>query len=807
MVILPYAYDGGQAVKNNRGSAPDRTMPVKGTGPLLPPVPTRSPVRQLTLFADPVAEFDDQPRLSTLGSVVQQPQDSLPVSPTAASQPAPPYCRQPSGVEPDSGDHAPPCSVAADGMHGIAPVLAMGREGVPGDARPIAGANRTDPAISQPAQADLEPVGEPGESELGCGPSQQSTAELLDSIRQPIPPGLIPLARSPHTPPSRPRRTKARNTTATRRSHRVKNRKQEVTGGGNVTMKLARKLIVSKRGLAIAEKDWSPHRPSQGGAPEEQIRGGPATSRLADLPCQVRWLQPRSVDLVFLMNCNFLIWNVRGLNDVARRGVMCALIRRHNVSVVCIQETKLQFIDLEIVRQCCGSLFSEFCYAPADGTRGGILVAWKPEEFQMISHFASPWSVAVHGCVLKSETQLNLITVYGPQADADKLLFLNSIKDVLANDLPQAVPTIITGDFNLIVQASDKSNQNINRRHMAAFRGLINNLQLKDLYLQGRRYTWSNEQQAATMVKLDRVLFNQEWDEAFPNCLLQAISSEMSDHCPILLSSDAGFRPVRRFRFENAWVGRDDFLPTVQSAWESVQQQVDPFINLHAKLSAAARALTSWSSQFTNDLELRAAISSELIFRLDQAMDCRQLTEEERHFRAMLKVNCLGIAALQRTMWRQRSRIQWLREGDASTRFFHAKASARRRKSFIHRIEFEDKVHTDQQGKEEALWGFFQDLLGEPRRRQHTLNLAAMGIAPIDLSDQEVPITTEEVQAAIMDMPSDKAPGADGFTALFFKKCWPIICFDIMRAIATLECKISRNLHLLNSANMIEWVP
>ena len=32
------------------------------------------------------------------------------------------------------------------------------------------------------------------------------------------------------------------------------NNKKAVTGGGNQTMKLARKLIISKRGLAIAEK-------------------------------------------------------------------------------------------------------------------------------------------------------------------------------------------------------------------------------------------------------------------------------------------------------------------------------------------------------------------------------------------------------------------------------------------------------------------------------------------------------------------------------------------------------------------------
>ena len=277
----------------------------------------------------------------------------------------------------------------------------------------------------------------------------------------------------------------------------------------------------------------------------------------------------------------------------------------------------------------------------------------------------------------------------------------------------------------------------------------------------------------------------------------------MSDHCPILLSSDADFKPVRRFWFEQAWIARDDFMDVVLSAWNSVQQHVDPFIHLHVNLTTTAHALTKWSAQFTSDLALRAAITSELIFKLDQAMEKRPLTNDERQFRSMLKMNRLGIEAIQRTQWRQRSRIQWLREGDASTRFFHAKASARRRKSFIHRIEFDGVVHTDQQGKIDAIWEYFHQLLSQTKPRLHSLNLGLLGIEPVDLSDMEAHITVDEVRAAIMDLPSDKAPGSDGFTATLFKKCWDIIKYDIMRAIGALECCTSRNLNLLNTAIMV----
>nr|XP_051206415.1 uncharacterized protein LOC127321417 [Lolium perenne]XP_051206416.1 uncharacterized protein LOC127321417 [Lolium perenne] len=59
--------------------------------------------------------------------------------------------------------------------------------------------------------------------------------------------------RTPHLAVRREPRSR-RPLVATRKSHRVQNGKHAVTGGGNTTMRLARKLVVSKRGLAIAEK-------------------------------------------------------------------------------------------------------------------------------------------------------------------------------------------------------------------------------------------------------------------------------------------------------------------------------------------------------------------------------------------------------------------------------------------------------------------------------------------------------------------------------------------------------------------------
>ena len=73
-----------------------------------------------------------------------------------------------------------------------------------------------------------------------------------------------------------------------------------------------------------------------------------------------------------------------------------------------------------------------------------------------------------------------ITVVYGPQEDADKIAFLQEIHDVRAGC---DGPWMICGDFNLIYRDEDKNNGNLNRRMMGRFRRVINDLALKDVYL------------------------------------------------------------------------------------------------------------------------------------------------------------------------------------------------------------------------------------------------------------------------------------------------------------------------------------
>jgi hypothetical protein len=145
----------------------------------------------------------------------------------------------------------------------------------------------------------------------------------------------------------------------------------------------------------------------------------------------------------------------------------------------------MELILSYIVLEALGAEFDDYVYLPAAGTRGGILLAWKSREVSItdplfttnaltakVSSPASPsWWISV---------------VYGPQDDDDKVAFLEELRTVRA-DCPG--PWMICGDFNLIYRDEDKNNNNVNRRLMGKFRRCINDLALKEIYLNGRRYT------------------------------------------------------------------------------------------------------------------------------------------------------------------------------------------------------------------------------------------------------------------------------------------------------------------------------
>lgn len=501
------------------------------------------------------------------------------------------------------------------------------------------------------------------------------------------------------------------------------------------------------------------------------------------------------------MDLSILSWNVRGLNHPAKRRAVQIFVSDLKCNVVCLQETKISDLTNGLVVETLGPKFREnFIFLPAAGSRGGILIACS-DDFEIA---AVPLAVGVHSvsgtvrCKADGATW-SITGVYGPQLEEEKIMFIDEMKNLRQLMLPR---WMLLGDFNMIYRANDKSNNSLNLGMMGRFRAAIEDMELIDYPLLGRRFTWSNERQNVTHTKIDRILVSSDWEASYPQYQLSPASTNISDHCPIILRK-MECSHYKAFRFENHWLKYHDFDNIVSQAWIKEVNSNDPVRVLHCKLSRTARALRLWNKQKTRWAVFMSGIASEIIFRLDLAQEERTLSDEERRLRGLLKAKLLGLAAIDRSRWRQKSRLTEIKEGDASTRFFHLRASGRRRKNHIPSLKGSAGMVNDHEGKAKILLNRFKGLMGTPFSSSAKLNWESIGFPRRDLQHLDAPFTEQELKAAVNEVHGEKAPGPDGFTGAFFKRCWLIIKDDLLAAVNCVHSLRGQNWHLLNTANIV----
>lgn len=64
---------------------------------------------------------------------------------------------------------------------------------------------------------------------------------------------------------------------------------------------------------------------------------------------------------------------------------------------------------------------------------------------------------------------------------------------------------------------------------------MLNDLELLELHLQDRLFTWSNERTHPTLECINMMFITTDWELLFPGSPLHALSTRCSDHAPLLL--------------------------------------------------------------------------------------------------------------------------------------------------------------------------------------------------------------------------------------------------------------------------------
>jgi exonuclease III len=266
--------------------------------------------------------------------------------------------------------------------------------------------------------------------------------------------------------------------------------------------------------------------------------------------------------------CTIFSWNVRGLNDHAKRECVRHTILSTGASIVCLQETKISSWSNILLKETVGAkLANQTFHLPSKGASGGILIAADSDYFDMVLlPCSSAYSLSVRINSRLVDEVWDLMGVYGPQPDNEKTIFLSELRNIQTMVRPEWV---LLGDFNMMRRAREKNKGSINRRVMRQFNNTIDDLHLLELDLTDRAFTWSNEQVDPTMTRIDRFFATTEWHDLYPSADLHSMCTMTSDHCPLLMQGHSSVTFYRGFRFESFWPQIEGFNEVVHQAWNS----------------------------------------------------------------------------------------------------------------------------------------------------------------------------------------------------------------------------------------------
>ncbi|WCJ21071.1 hypothetical protein M5689_003257 [Euphorbia peplus] len=320
------------------------------------------------------------------------------------------------------------------------------------------------------------------------------------------------------------------------------------------------------------------------------------------------------------------------------------------------------------------------------------------------------------------------------------------------------------GDFNEIATACDQKGGsqhylNCCIRH----RKSIDNCGVFDSGCFGYRFTWRRNN---LFVRLDKVYMNMSARLNFPNASVTNLSFRSSNHCPMLfrLFGKEIVHFERSFRYLLAWETHHDFKKFVADTWLPNNDPISANQNF-------CNSVCVWIKEmFGHITAKKVSLMNQLTciqYQIQRRADDQLVTIEKK-----LQQDLLDVLAQEELLWFQKSRKQWISQGERNSRYFHLS-------TIIHRNQNKIEAITDEQGNwcqdeksiRQCAVHFFSNLFaseGGQLDKIKTLNR----FKPIQRESYNRAfgnVTENDIRTAIFGMGATKAPGIDGLPTIFFQ--------------------------------------
>ena len=478
-----------------------------------------------------------------------------------------------------------------------------------------------------------------------------------------------------------------------------------------------------------------------------------------------------------------IFWNSRGLKDLAKRRFLAEASLEHRLDFIALSETGRDNFAPQFLNTLSGGVEFDWHCLPPRGRSGGILLGVRCDSLEVRSVVMGDFAVKFRVRSKIDGFNWVLVAVYGAAQPELKPEFLADLVRICGSE---QLPILVGGDFNIIRRRDEKNNDNFDGRWSFMFNTIIESLDLREIELSGRQFTWANSLPNPTYEKLDRVLASAEWEQKFPLVTVQALTRGISDHTPLFVDSGEPRHVGNKntFSFETSWFEREGFLDIVAREWARESRGRSPVERWQNKIRHLRCFLRGWAKHLSGVYKVEKDRLLEIIQYLDVKAESAVLQSADMCCKIDAEKRLKELLREEELKWALRAKVRKVIQGDANTQFFHLIANGKHRKKKIFQLEQDEGTIVGHDNLKLYITEYYKQLFGPPEDSAVSLDESRTEDVPqLTAADNDMlvaPFTEKEVFDAISQMENNKAPGPDGFPAEFYKRCWHIIKGDLL---------------------------